>query len=65
MRAATFTAAAMVGIGIFLVTAAMLDFGGAAAALGSLAIVGLAAVVYVLGDSTPPRVTGRDQAFDL
>ena len=65
MRAAMFTAAAMIGIGLFLVAAAMLGLGGAAAGLGSLAIVGLVAVVYVLRDPTLPRVTGRDQAFDL
>ena len=65
MRAAIFTAAAMVGTGIFLVAAAMLDLGGAAAGLGSLAIVGLAAVVYVIGDSSLPQATGPDQAFDL
>jgi len=65
MRAAIFTAAAMVGIGLFLVAAAMLGFGGAAAGLGSLAIVGVVAVVYVLGGSTLPQPTRRDQAWDL
>jgi hypothetical protein len=65
MRAAIFSAAAMVGIGLFLVVAATLGFGGAAAGLGSLAIVGVAATVYVVGDATLPQPTGGGRAWDL
>ena len=65
MRAATFTVAATLGVGVFLVVAATLGVGTAAAGLGSLAIVGAVAVLYVMGDSTLPHTAGGDQALDL
>ena len=64
MRGAAFIAAAIVGVGTVLAVAAMLDFGAAAAGLGSLAITAVVALAYVLTADREPRRTLSAPTFE-
>ena len=53
MRAAAFIAGTVIVIGVFLVIAATAGFGAAAIGIGSLAILAIGAVSFVMSEPGP------------
>lgn len=64
MRGAAFIAAAIVGVGVVLAAAAVLEIGAASAGLGSLAVTAVVAISYVLTSDSAPRRELRAPTFE-